>query len=114
MLYERLRREEFLRDYCKRGALILAEEGESVAAGPGEIDGTNKRDRYQNNQGGQNSEDDHNNLLKNQEREVQVERQRYAKGTSFVCNGLQCNECAKKSPNTDSCGQSLTTTEYWN
>jgi hypothetical protein len=49
MLYERLRREEFLRDYCKRGALILAEEGESVAAGLGEIDGTDKRDRYQNN-----------------------------------------------------------------
>jgi hypothetical protein len=30
------------------GALILAEEGESVAARLGEIDGADKRDRYQN------------------------------------------------------------------
>jgi hypothetical protein len=48
MLYERLRREEFLRDYCQWRALILAGEGESVAAGLGEIDGADKRDRYQN------------------------------------------------------------------
>jgi len=30
------------------GALILTKEGESVAAGLGEIDGADKRDRYQN------------------------------------------------------------------
>jgi len=48
MLYERLRREEFLRDYCQWRALILAEELESVAAGLGEIDGADKRDSYQN------------------------------------------------------------------
>jgi hypothetical protein len=35
------------------GALILAEGRESVAASVGEIDGTDKRDRYQNYQGGE-------------------------------------------------------------
>jgi hypothetical protein len=39
-----------------------------VAASVGEIDGTDKRDGYQNYQGGEKSEDDHNNLLKNYER----------------------------------------------
>jgi hypothetical protein len=48
MLYERLRREEFLRDNCYWRALILPEEWGLVAAGLGEIDGTDKRDRDQN------------------------------------------------------------------
>jgi hypothetical protein len=48
MLYKMLRREEFLRDYCQWEALILTKEEESVAAGLGEIDGADKRDRYQN------------------------------------------------------------------
>ena len=48
MLYKRLRRKEFLREYCQWGALILAEELGLVAAGLGEIDGADKRDRYQN------------------------------------------------------------------
>ena len=48
MLYERLRRKEFLREYCQWGALILAEELGLVAARLGEIDGTDKCDRYQN------------------------------------------------------------------
>jgi hypothetical protein len=51
MLYDRLRWEVFLRDNCHLGALILAERRESAAASVGEIDGTDKRDRYQNYQG---------------------------------------------------------------
>ena len=49
------------------GTLILAERRDSVAASVGEIDGTDKRDRYQNHHGGENGEDNHNNLLKNEE-----------------------------------------------
>jgi len=52
-LCERLRQEEFLRNNCHWGALILAEGRESVAASAGEINGTDKRNRYQNYQGGE-------------------------------------------------------------
>src|SRR6266567_5008439 len=48
----------------------------SVATGAGEIDGADKRDRYQKNQGGQKSKNDHDGLLKNCEREVQAALQR--------------------------------------
>ncbi len=52
-LCERVRQEEFLRNNCHWGALILAEGRESVAASAGEINGTDKRNRYQNYQGGE-------------------------------------------------------------
>jgi len=52
-LCERLRQEEFLWNNCHLGALILTQAPESVAASAGEIDGTDKRNRYQNNQGGE-------------------------------------------------------------
>ncbi len=48
----------------------------SVATGAGEIDGADKRDRYQKNQGGQKSKNDHDGLLKNCERELQATLQR--------------------------------------
>jgi hypothetical protein len=51
MLYETLSREEFLPNNCHLGTLILSEGRESVAASAGEIDGTDKRNRYQNYQG---------------------------------------------------------------
>jgi len=57
--------------------LTPANDQESAAAGVREIDGTDKRDRHQDNQGGQKSEDDHSNLLKNQEGELQAKRQMY-------------------------------------
>jgi len=49
-----------------------------VSAGVGEIDGTDKCDRDQDNHSGKKSEDDHCNLLKVLEREVQLGRQTYA------------------------------------
>ena len=52
-LCERLRQEEFLQNNCHLGALILAEGRESVAARAGEINGTDKRNRYQNYQRGE-------------------------------------------------------------
>jgi hypothetical protein len=55
----------FLQENCQWEAAIPAKVGESVAAGSGEIDGTDERDRNQNNQSSEKSEDDHNSLLKN-------------------------------------------------
>ena len=52
MFYQKLRREEFWQDNCHWGS-DSREGRESVAASVGEIDGTDKRDRYQNHQGGQ-------------------------------------------------------------
>jgi hypothetical protein len=85
-------------------------EKESPAARAGEIEGTDKRDRDQNNDGGEQSEDDHCNLLKMLEREVQAENQKYA----LCFQQVAMQEYAEKWPKADSCGPKFTPTQYWN
>ena len=59
MLYERLRREEVLRDLKAHGERQRSEERASVAAGAGEIDRADERDCYQHKYGGEKGVNDH-------------------------------------------------------
>ena len=61
MLYERLRREEVLRDLKAHGERQRSEERASVAAGAGEIDRADKRDCYQQKYGSEEGVNDHHN-----------------------------------------------------
>jgi hypothetical protein len=59
MLYQRCRREEFLKGTYGCGGFTPVEECESLAAGFGEIDGTDKRHRNQNNEGSEKGINNH-------------------------------------------------------
>ncbi len=67
----------------------------SAASPVREIDGTDERDCDQNKEGTQKSKDDHHNLLKNSEREMQVVRQRYVICFQFVTLPDEGKEVAK-------------------
>jgi hypothetical protein len=75
--------------------LILSKEKESPAARAGEIDGTDKRDCHEKNDGGEQSEDDHCDLLKMLERGVQAENQSYVLCFQQVAMQEVCREVAE-------------------
>jgi len=82
----------------------------SVAAGVREIDGADKRDRHEEQNGGDQGIEDHVNLL----RFYILDCKPAAKGTSRVFNELKSTRCAEKSPKADICPWLFAPIEYWN
>jgi len=82
----------------------------SVAAGVREINGADKRDRHEEQNSGDQSIEDHVNLL----RFHTLDCKPTAKGTSRVFNELKSTRCAEKSPKADICRWLFAPIEYWN
>src|SRR5260370_36686867 len=81
-----------------------------MAPGVREIDGADKRDRYKEQDCGDQGIEDHFNLLKFS----LLDCKPAAKGTSRVFNDLKSMKCAGKSPKADNCWLQYMSTEYWN